>query len=49
MKMNGLSTEDLRAEYHRQDLGKLVRGKYATRVAKAKPATKKLSAGKVAG
>lgn len=35
MKRHDLPTDDLRAEYHRADLGKLVRGKYASRVAKA--------------
>ena len=35
MKQHDLSAEELRAEYHRPDLGKLVRGKYASRFAKA--------------
>ncbi len=35
MKKHALPAEELRAEYQRQDLGKLVRGKYAARLAKA--------------
>lgn len=35
MKQHDLPSDVLRAEYHRQDFGKLVRGKYAARVAKA--------------
>ena len=35
MKQHDLPTDDLRAEYQRPDLGKLVRGKYASRLAKA--------------
>lgn len=35
MKQHDLSAEELRADYQRQDLGKLVRGKYASRLAKA--------------
>ena len=34
MKNHDLPADDLRAEYHRRDLGKLVRGKYASRLAK---------------
>lgn len=35
MKKAKLETEDMRAEYRREDLGTLVRGKYATAYAKA--------------
>ena len=35
MKQHDLSAEELRAEYQRQGVGKLVRGKYASRFAKA--------------
>ena len=35
MKNHDLPTDNLRAEYHRRDLSKLVRGKYASRIAKA--------------
>ena len=34
-KANPKTTDDLRAEYARSDFGKLTRGKYAARVAKA--------------
>ena len=34
MKKHDLSAEELRAEYQRQGVGKLVRGKYASRFAK---------------
>ncbi len=45
MKNHDLPTDDLRAEYHRQDLGTMVRGKYVRRV-KARLAAKKPSTGK---
>lgn len=35
MKKHDLSADELRADYQRQDLGKLVRGKYASRLARA--------------
>ncbi len=35
MKKAKLETEDMRAEYRREDLGPLVRGKYAAAYAKA--------------
>ena len=35
MKKTKLPSDDMRAEYRREDLGPLVRGKYAARYAKA--------------
>ena len=35
MKKHDLPADELRADYQRQDLGKLVRGKYASRLARA--------------
>lgn len=35
MKKHDLPADDLRADYQRQDLGKLVRGKYAAKLVKA--------------